>query len=356
MTERRHVTFVTPNFENNSLGRTYCLWLLAEHLGWSSSIVGVKGRSIWAPLAGSAFATRCVLPGERGALHEALLESDVVVAVKPLPSSLGVALEVEGRVPLVLDMDDPDIEVRTEWAPAGERIRSMVRKPRWYRAIVGYGDVARRLPLMVSNPELQRMYGGTVVPHVRVPERTTPFSDTRRPVVRFVGSIRGHKGIDVLREAVRGLSDDGFTLEVTASAPDDARAWERWIGTTTLDAGADLVRSADVVAIPSLRTTWGRAQLPAKLIDAMIAGRAIVATDLPPVAWALGGTGLIVPPGDAEALEAALRRLADPVLRTALGESARRRALELFTVDAVAPTFERVVDEAIDARMEVADR
>jgi hypothetical protein len=55
------VTFVTPNFENNSLGRTWVLWSLARALGWSTTVVGVKGRTIWGPLAETGFAADCRL-------------------------------------------------------------------------------------------------------------------------------------------------------------------------------------------------------------------------------------------------------------------------------------------------------
>jgi glycosyltransferase involved in cell wall biosynthesis len=342
-----HVVFVTPNFENNSLGRTYSLWLLAERLGWTSSVVGVKGGRIWEPLLGSSFAEQCFLPGAVHDLREQLRTADVVVAVKPLPSSLGVALRESGPVPVVLDMDDPDIEVRTAWPPLRQRAIYALRRPRWYWQVRSYRKVARRLPLMVSNPELQRMYGGSVIPHVREPLPVEPVRSTTAPVVRFVGSPRGHKGVELLRSAVEALSDDGFTLEVTADRPEDGRAWERWVGTTTLEEGERLVRTADVVAIPSLATDWAGAQLPAKLVDAMISGRAIVASDLPPVRWALGDTGLLVPPGDGVGLKRALQRLADPAVRADLGAAARRRALELFSVDAVAPVFAGVVRDAI---------
>ena len=53
--EPTRVLLVTPNFDNNSLGRTYCLWLLCRELGWSPRIVGVRGDRIWLPLAGSDF-------------------------------------------------------------------------------------------------------------------------------------------------------------------------------------------------------------------------------------------------------------------------------------------------------------
>ena len=352
MTASPRVVIVTPNFENNSLGRTWCLWQLTRALGWPTEVVGVKGTGVWQPLAGTGFAADCVVPesADRAAalpaVRAAIARADLVIAVKPLTTSLGVALQVRDGVPLLADVDDPDIEVRTDWRPLAERLRRPGFLPS-RRVLRRLGDAVREVPRIVSNPVLQRMYGGDVVPHVRDAGPAPEWSDRTEPVVRFVGSVRGHKGVDVLRRAVAGLADDGAVLEVTAAAPSDAAAREHWLGTTSVERGAALVREADVIAVPSLPTLWTPAQLPAKLIDAMIAGRAIVASAAEPVVWALDGTGVLVPAGDADALREALRGLRSPQRRRELGEAARQRALSTFTVEAVAPGFERAATAAM---------
>jgi glycosyltransferase involved in cell wall biosynthesis len=343
------LVLITPNFENNSLGRTWVLWSLARALGWSATVVGVKGATVWGPLAGSDFAADCAPVTDAGsarrAVEDAVGRADLVVAVKPLPTSFGVALETTGHsgVPLLLDVDDPDIEVRTTWRPLRERLRHPL-PPARRRDLLRLGELARRTPVIVSNPVLQRMYGGTVVPHARVPSASPAYSATRMPVVRFVGSVRPHKGVEVLRRAVAAeAAREPLRLEVTAAAPADAAPWERWLGTTSIAEGAALVEGADVIGVPSLPTAWSPAQLPAKLIDAMAAGRAIVASDTEPVAWALGGTGVLVPAGDVDALAEALHHLRMPAVREALGEAAHARVTEMFSIDAVAPAFERAV-------------
>ena len=345
--------FVTPNFENNSLGRTYCLWLLAKELGWSARIVGTNGTSLWGPLRGSPFAADCTLlsdlsPTEQTqALEEAAAWSDVVLAVKPLPTSLGLAAKIVAKVPrpLMVDIDDPDIEYRTSWQPLRRRLRA--RLDGRYQELRRLGELARTLPRLVSNPVLADWYGGVVIPHVR-PEGPVPtYAEAGPATVRFVGSPRGHKGVDVLRRSVAALQDVGMRLEITAEAPADSKPWESWLGQTTFDVGQELVASADIVAIPSLARSWAVAQLPAKLMDAMMAGRAVVASDVAPMRWALADTGLLVPPGDVKALTNALRELCDPARRQELGTAAYSHALETFGVRSVAPTFAAEVASAL---------
>jgi glycosyltransferase involved in cell wall biosynthesis len=184
-----------------------------------------------------------------------------------------------------------------------------------------------------------------VIPHVR---RLRPAGDihsrTSRIEVAFVGSVRPHKGVELLREAVEHAGD--MRLTITDDPPSSARPNENWTGITSLAVGLELVNHADIVAIPSLPWIYGY-QLPVKLIDAMLAGRAIVASDLPPIRWALGGTGVLVQPGDLGALTGALQKLRDPAERTRLGVMARARALSVFTVASVAPAFAAVLSSAL---------
>jgi glycosyltransferase involved in cell wall biosynthesis len=87
--------------------------------------------------------------------------------------------------------------------------------------------------------------------------------------------------------------------------------------------------AADVVAMPSLQEGLGVAAL-----EAMAAGRAVVASRVGGLAEAVAHeeTGILVPPGDAIALGAALVRLArEPALRTRLGAAGRERVLTRYT-------------------------
>jgi len=85
---------------------------------------------------------------------------------------------------------------------------------------------------------------------------------------------------------------------------------------------------ADIFVLPSLYEG-----LPLSVMEAAAAGCAIVATavDGTPEVLADGCDGLLVPPGNPEALgQALLRLMADAGLRQALGERARQRAREEF--------------------------
>ncbi|MFF3503853.1 GT4 family glycosyltransferase PelF [Streptomyces sp. NPDC003247] len=85
---------------------------------------------------------------------------------------------------------------------------------------------------------------------------------------------------------------------------------------------------------------------PFTLIEAMSCGRATVSTDVGGVREAVGDTGLVVPPRDPAAMAAAaLELLADPGRRRAMGEAARLRVIEQFTLRQTVDTFRSIYQE-----------
>jgi glycosyltransferase involved in cell wall biosynthesis len=346
------VVFFTPNLSDNSLGRTYCLWELAEALGWESSTVSPVGTDVWGPLRGSRFAETCQLiqPSDMR-FAPAIAGADLFIAVKPLASSLGVAsglAQLMGK-PILLDIDDPDMEAQLSWSQPARRLARELRHPSRIRNARKMRKLAKKLPTIVSNPVLQSRYGGPIIPHVRPDLGAGAAHIESQPTIAFVGSNRGHKGIEHLRAAVARLQNEKFLLIVTDEEPADAHAWEKWVGSTSLEEGLAIVSKADIVVIPSLDVPFARGQLPAKLIDAMMLGRAVVVTDIEPMPWALGTSGRIVQPGSVDGIETALRELASPELRSHLGDSARQRAQSMFVVTANTKAFHDAASSAIRA-------
>jgi hypothetical protein len=344
------VTFIAENQEANSLGRIYCLWLITEHLGWTSRTLALQGTKVWEPLADSSFAETIERVPQKSLERSVPPDTDLIIACKPLPGSLGAAIPVARRrcLPLLVDVDDPDLEMRLRTGrPLAGLLRSL-RHPRRTLADLRLRRMARLLPSIVSNPWLQQRYGGAIVPHVR-PELSAGDPPTgAHPRVVFVGTNHRHKGVDLLRRAVGRLAVPyGYTLTVTDVPPSDAHPWETWTGSTSLEDGLQLVRDADIVALPSRATRQAEGQLPAKLIDAMMLGRAIAVSDVQPMPWAVADTSIIFDSNSREAVEGALLALLEPAERESLGARARHRALTEFSVATVAPRFRDACADAV---------
>ena len=97
---------------------------------------------------------------------------------------------------------------------------------------------------------------------------------------------------------------------------------------------APLVQSASI----GVQTSWTEG-LSITLLEQMTAGLAIVATDVGDTRRAIesGVTGLLVPPGNEQALLDALRTMIrDPAQRMRMGLAARTRAESSFSLPAMA--------------------
>lgn len=174
-------------------------------------------------------------------------------------------------------------------------------------------------------------------------------------VIGAIGNLEERKGFMTLLRAFRALGPgpDDRLVVIGADAEDaessllrEAAADPALSGRVVL-AGyrASAWRFApafDVCAIPSLR----RESFGLLALDAMRARRPVVASrvgGLPEVV-ADGETGLLVPPGDADALASALGRLrADRGLRDRLGEAGRSRWSRLFTAERMAREYREML-------------
>lgn len=100
--------------------------------------------------------------------------------------------------------------------------------------------------------------------------------------------------------------------------------------------------AADICVVPSLKEAFGLTAL-----EAMASGRPAIATNVGGVPEMIedGVTGLLVPPGDEEALSRALEQLlADPSAAASLGAAARRRVAERFTEEVQMRDLTRLVE------------
>lgn len=110
----------------------------------------------------------------------------------------------------------------------------------------------------------------------------------------------------------------------------------------------ELLATLDVVVFPSLWEAQGIG-----LIEAMAAGRAIVATHLPAHAEAIeeGLSGLLVPRRDSAAMaDAVAALLTDPERRSRLGAAARRTAEGRYRVETMIEATAALYREALAAR------
>ena len=229
------------------------------------------------------------------------------------------------------------------------------------------GALAAAAAVIAVSPETRRMlverYGvppekitlalpGTA-PAARMP------ADGQPPRLIAVGSLTPRKGYGVLLDALDGLRDLDWTLTIVGSPnfePETAREIAaraagfgpriRLAGALDVAALDEAYAAADIFVHPSFYEGYGMV-----LAEALRRGLPVICT----TGGAAGetvpdGAGLKVPPGDADALAAALRALLiDPARRRAMADAA-------FAAGMALPDWSDTVAVIGRVLMEVADR
>lgn len=224
--------------------------------------------------------------------------------------------------------------------------------------------LSRKVDLLIANSETSlgehlgigyRPRASIFIPNGFDPALFAPDDDDRGRVRRELGvtddnllfglvgryhEMKGHRVLIAAAERVAGRFPDARFAFVGAATAGNVELEAR-IATTGLAPAfilcgprADVpsvMRALDVLCVPSL----GAESFPNVLGEAMAAARPCIASDISDVAAILGDAGLLIPPGDVDALARAMAQLAEAGAagRAETGARGRQRIVERYTID-----------------------
>lgn len=272
----------------------------------------------------------------------------------PVACKWGLAAAALARVPAVLgtvqvgEYEPPD-------RSACWQLRALARGVDRYLAVSR--DIAAELVERLGWPaeKVEVSYNAVDVARFEVeapPGLREELGGEGRPLVLTPARLDAQKGHRVLFEAIREVPDALFLLAGEGPEHEALEALGKELGIDDRvrflgrrEDVPELMAACDVFALASLYEGSSLAVLEA------------MAARIPVVSSAIGGTdeliedgrsGLLVPPGDAEALAAALRRvLADEALRRSLATQARERVEEGLTREQMADRVTGVYRELL---------
>lgn len=230
----------------------------------------------------------------------------------------------------------------------------------WFRGAPGAGPSAYTRAVLAADAVVARTTTRTVVParsmgaflrrRLRVPARRLVHIDNGMPLpparvpdgpvrrLLFVGLLVPRKGVHLLLDALASADVPADVhLVVAGDGPERDRLQEQAVRlgvadrVTFLGFRSDvpaLLAEADALVLPSEME-----QQPLVVIEALGAGKPVLATDVGGVGEMVQDAGLVVPPGDVTALAGGLRRLTTALDAGAVGRRAAELARERFTVD-----------------------
>lgn len=284
---------------------------------------------------------------------------DIVHVHWPVPhAAFGMAARAAAGIPLVLTFHG----VELTWT--GGQLRAL--KPFLRRAIRSADAITANssyteglIRAVYDRPVVRVPFGATIAPPTEPAPATAP---TGRMRLLFVGRLVERKGVTVLLQALADLpAGRRPELHIVGDGPLRAalatRAERLGLAGDVVFHGfvaeAELARlygDCEAFVLPAIVDEKGDTEgLGVVLIEALAHGK-------PAIASAAGGivdivrdgeTGLLVPPGDPEALRTAITRLeADPALRERLGRGGRDLVAREFSwpviIDRLRALYERL--------------
>ena len=185
-------------------------------------------------------------------------------------------------------------------------------------------------------------------PHQPAPDRITfgfaaRMEELKGPMVLMEAFAAAHQQCGNISLNIAGDGSQRQKIAARAKALDVASRYRYHGVYTHPEECRAFMESLDVFVMPSF--TEGT---PNGVVEAMACGKPIIASEVGGIPDMIGGdSGILVPPGDTNALAEAILRLArDPGLRQTMGTAARARYQELFAPNVVIPmmvaTYRRV--------------
>jgi mannosyltransferase len=223
----------------------------------------------------------------------------------------------------------------------------------------------RQMDAIIATSELSASYlksDAVIIPHGVDTDRYAPAADRPaafteaglpgRYAIGCFGRIRAQKGSDIFVEAMCRLLPrypDFSAVMVGAITADQtafANALKSKLGTAGLSSRVVMTGELPVEELPRwyrrltiYAFTSRNEGFGLTLLEAMSSGAALVASRAGAAELVVedGVTGVLVPPGDADALAAALELLMrDPAAAAAMGQRARQHVAQNFSLDAEA--------------------
>ncbi len=277
----------------------------------------------------------------------------------------GLAAARDWGVPFLLEVDAPLVAEARRHRPGTVGAGDAEAEAELFRGadvVVCVSEVLRRTVAAVRGTDS----GTTVVSNGVDPAhhpRPAPLDGRAGQVIAFLGHPKPWHGASALvpvlhtlvaggREARLLLIGGGPGADEVTSAASAAGLADRLEVTGPLPPDRAAARLAEcLMSLAPYPPQPDFYFCPLKVLDSMAAGVPVVATSQGDIPALLGGTGMLVPPSDAEALAAAAGHLlTHPAARQDLGRRARARALSCFSWDGVA---RRILELAGTADVEV---
>jgi glycosyltransferase involved in cell wall biosynthesis len=286
------------------------------------------------------------------------ITGDLMYAMKPRPSSYGVALRhrIETRKPVVVDIDDWELFMIKPWSKY--MLKNLAYALPRLNEVNNYASTLLMDKLIrfadgrtVVSSFFQNRYGGQLAPQYVDTELFDPACFDRQALrkahnlddyqlIVFAGIAHPAKGVGDIITALRKLGPQRRDWRLVIVGPTTPYARQLaelddrvvLLGTQPPTRTPEFLAMADLVVLPQQVARASQGQMPMKLYEAMAMGLPVISTQMSDIPHLLTGCGLVTPPGDLYQLADAIALMLDnPAGAADLGRRARQRIVERYS-------------------------
>ena len=381
----KKISLLAPDLSGGGGTRVYLLAQVLQKLNYDVTVFGfLFGENLY-PLPPANLTVKwvkgCNYPQVINFVRQLLgeIDGDILYAVKPRPTSLGIALlkRLTGGGRILLDLDDWELSWfgGDDWhyRPTIKQLakdlfqeNGALRDPehplylQWMEKLIDRVD-----GVTVNNRFLEYRYGGTYLPN----GRDIDLFDCQKfdpdfcreklglgpyRVLMFPGTARPHKGLEDVFAALDNLNredlrlvlvggreiGDGYVEKLIAQWPQWAVKWPP----LPPEQMPEIVAAAHIIVVPQRKNLTALAQFPMKLTDGMAMAKPIITTKVGDIPEILGDCGYLVDPGSPEQIAATIESIfADFPAALELGQKARARCVSYYSLEPMADILSKAL-------------
>lgn len=372
------ISIVASDLTYNTVGRSYMIGKCLEP-EFDVEVLGPKfvNDEVWDPVQGEfdyKEYSGSYFPKYLKTMAELArdLDSDLIYVVTPRIQNLipGLVASKFKNTPLIVDIVDWESSFISEfsnpilhslqiWDPNSMTYRVLAEK------LTRFADEKT-----VVSSFLEEKFGGVRLPQARDTDKMDPDKYNSQnlrekfglapedKIILFLGTPRKHKGLLQLVEAVNRADIANKKLLIVGASESDLLDQVRKKDEGNVDIYGKQPFSeipkfhavADIVAVPQQPSLPAKAQIPAKIIDALAMGNPVISTDLSDIREVVDGAGIVVSPGDEEQLKEGVEDLLrNDEKRKLMGKVGRERCVNKYSYDAASgilvPLIKNLIDE-----------
>ncbi|WP_066426411.1 glycosyltransferase family 4 protein [Anabaena sp. 4-3] len=306
------------------------------------------------------------------------LDGDIIYAMRPKPTTLGLSLwhKIRKHRPVILDIDDWELSwyggEKWQYNPSLKQLYRDIFKPDgalrnpdhplYLKFVEGMSSQADAIT--IHTKFLQERFGGIYVPNGKDTDLFNPthydaeksrayYGLSGYKILMFPGAPRPYKGVEDVLMALDILNEPDLKLVIVGGSPYDdydtqlTEKWGRWIIKLPKYPPTEMpkiVAAAHLIVVPQRNTSAALAQFPLKLTDGMAMAKPVLATRVGDIPEIVGNTAYLVEPACPEQMATEIKLIfQDLEAANERGRQARIRCIEKYSIDAMASTLQSVI-------------